>query len=218
MATRHAPHVCGSGHASSPDRGAPRGTGLLRVVWPRGATQPIDQEATPSPWQFHRPPRLRSGSHTRDPGPGPSSRRRRGATCLRAPVECRSVIKLDDSTLKLLFLTQKCMSRTQKHAKTPPKPTKGLRMGLRCSGGFLKNAKSRERRERRSTAPTGPTAPTGSTAPTGPTEPTHTETHHTHAHTHTRHHQGTWGGVVVIWGALALGAPEASCIAIVVQA
>ena len=63
--------------------------------------------------------------------------------------KCRSAIKLDDSTLKLLFLTQKCTSRAQEHAKTPPKPTKGPGVGLRCSGGFLKNAKSRERRERR---------------------------------------------------------------------
>ena len=64
-------------------------------------------------------------------------------------IECISVIKLDDSTRRLLFLTQKCKSRAQKHAKTPPNPTKGPRMGLRCSGGFLKNAKSRERRQRR---------------------------------------------------------------------
>jgi len=64
-------------------------------------------------------------------------------------IECRSAIKLDDSTLKLLSFTQKCTSRAQKNAKTPPKPTKGPRVGLRYSGGFLKNAKSRERREQR---------------------------------------------------------------------
>ena len=35
-------------------------------------------------------------------------------------------------------------NRAQKHAKTPPKPTKGPEVGLRCSGGFLKNANRRE--------------------------------------------------------------------------
>ena len=38
-------------------------------------------------------------------------------------------------TTKLLFLTQKCTNRAQKHAKIPPKPTKGPGVGLRCSGG-----------------------------------------------------------------------------------
>ena len=39
------------------------------------------------------------------------------ATGARA-IECRSAIKLDDSTLELLFLTEKFTSRAQKHAKT----------------------------------------------------------------------------------------------------
>ena len=51
-------------------------------------------------------------------------------------------IFFNDLTLKLLFLTQKCTNRAQKHAKTPLKPTKGPRVGCGALGAFLKTQKA----------------------------------------------------------------------------
>ena len=57
-------------------------------------------------------------------------------------IECRSAIKLDGTTLNLLFLAEKCTSRAQKHAKTPNTQThQGTSGGVAVLWGLSKKTR-----------------------------------------------------------------------------